>query len=206
MGRSRKKGLKSDLIVKFIAVIAITTLISCVMGTLLINRWTMGQAESTVRNSLNTAREVLNHRLELIRNAVSFTSSKSRLRDGLAKRDRADLELYLRDVRGESALDILGVADAQGVVVLRAGNPGCFSDRIAPDTIVAKALSSGKTISSVEVVPYETILKEGPELAARCVMKEAPPTASPAAMVLMSASPVLKDGKSRWECSGAERS
>ena len=46
MNWPKKRGLKSDLIVKFITVIALTTLISCVMGTLLINKWTVGQAES----------------------------------------------------------------------------------------------------------------------------------------------------------------
>jgi len=189
---SMKRGLKSDLIVRFIAVIAITTLISCVMGTLLINKWTIGQAESTVRNSLNTAREVLDNRLEHIANTVRFTSSTNRLQEALAKKDRADLRQYLEKVRDENALDILDVADARGNVVLRASNPGSASDSVALTTTVGLALTSGKTISSVEYVPYQTMEKEGEELAARCVINS---PSSTAAMVLMSASPVLKDGK-----------
>ncbi len=187
---SMKRGLKSDLIVKFIAVIAITTLISCVMGTLLINKWTMGQAESRIRNSLNTAREVLNNRLEHITNTVRFASSTNRLLEALHKKNRADLQRYLEEVRDQNALDILDVADAQGNVVLRASNPGSTSDSVALTTIIGRALTSGKTISSVEIMPYETIEKEGEEIAARCLM----PT-STSAMVLMSASPILKDGK-----------
>ena len=187
---SMKRGLKSDLIVKFIAVIAITTLISCVMGTLLINKWTMGQAESRIRNSLNTAREVLNNRLEHITNTVRFASSTNRLLEALHKKNRADLQRYLEEVRDQNALDILDVADAQGNVLLRASNPGSTSDSVALTTIIGRALTSGKTISSVEIMPYETIEKEGEEIAARCLM----PT-STSAMVLMSASPILKDGK-----------
>lgn len=187
---SMKRGLKSDLIVKFIAVIAITTLISCVVGTLLINKWTIGQTESRIRNSLNTAREVLGHRLENIRNTVRFASSNNRLLEALHKKSRADLQQYLEKVRGENALDILDVADAQGNVVLRASNPGSTSDSVALTTTVGLALTSGKTVSSVEIMPYETIEKEGEEIAARCLM----PT-STSAMVLISASPILKDGK-----------
>ena len=187
-----RRGLKSNLIVKFIAVIAITTLISCVMGTLLINKWTVGQAESRVRNSLNTAREVLGHRLEDIRNTVRFTSSNNRLLEALRKKDRADLQRYLQEVRGENALDILDVADERGHVVLRASNPGMAEDRVAPETIVGRALASGKTISSVEIVPYETIERDGEALAARCVIESA---SSSAAMVLMSASPIFRGGK-----------
>jgi two-component system NtrC family sensor kinase len=190
MSWSIKRGLKSDLIVKFIAVIAITTLISCVVGTLLINKWTVGQAESRIRNSLNTAREVLGHRLENIGNTVRFTSSNNRLLEALAKKDRAELQRYLEKVRGENALDILDVADSRGTVVFRASNPDRTEGSVARETIVGLALASGKTISSIEIVPYETIAKEGEEIAARCLM----PT-STAAMVLMSASPIIKDGK-----------
>ena len=85
MSRSTR-GLKSDLIVKFIAVIALTTLVSCVLGTLLINKWTVGQAESRVRSSLNTGREVLDNRLENISNTVRFASSKNRLLVALRKK------------------------------------------------------------------------------------------------------------------------
>jgi two-component system NtrC family sensor kinase len=187
-----KRGLKSNLIVKFIAVIAITTLISCVVGTLLINKWTMGQAESGVRNSLNTAREVLGHRLENISTTVRFASSNNRLLEALRKKDRVDLQQYLEKVRGENTLDILDVADERGKVVLRASNPGAIEDSVATETIIGRALASGKTISSVEIVPYETIEKDGEALAARCVMESA---SSAAAMVLMSASPILRDGK-----------
>ena len=154
MSWSLRRGLKSNLIVKFIAVIAITTLISCVMGTLLINKWTMGQAESVVRNSLNTAREVLGHRLENIRNTVRFASSNNRLLEALRKKDRAELQRYLEEVRRENELDILDVADERGNVVLRASNPGAMKDRVGAETIIRRPLTSGKTVSSVEIVPY----------------------------------------------------
>jgi two-component system NtrC family sensor kinase len=192
MSWSLRRGLKSNLIVKFIAVIAITTLISCVMGTLLINKWTMGQAESVVRNSLNTAREVLGHRLENIRNTVRFASSNNRLLEALRKKDRAELQRYLEEVRRENELDILDVADERGNVVLRASNPGAMKDRVGAETIIRRPLTSGKTVSSVEIVPYETIEKDGEALAARCLINSA---SSSGAMVLMSASPIRRDGK-----------
>jgi two-component system NtrC family sensor kinase len=194
MIRSRKKGLKANLIVKFIAIIALTTLISCVMGTLLINKWTMGQAESRAKNSLNTGREVLNNRLENIRNTVRFTAAKKRLLAALRNNNRADLQQYLEDVRNESGLDILNVADSQGRVVAMANNPACVADRIGRETMIGGALASGETISSVEILPYEALRKEGDELAARCV-SDARSVPLTAAMVLMSASPVFQDGK-----------
>ena len=59
------------------------------------------------------------------------------------------------------------------------------------ETTIGRALASGKTISSFETLPYEAIEKEGEELAARCLMS----SSSTSAMVLMSASPILKGGK-----------
>jgi hypothetical protein len=47
-----KIRLKSKLITSFTAVILITGIISAVIGTYLINKWTIGQAQDRIRNSL----------------------------------------------------------------------------------------------------------------------------------------------------------
>ena len=93
--------LKSQLLTNFVAVIFTTTLISCVIGTLLINKWTMGQAQDRVSNSLNSAREVLDHRLENIENSVHLASSTAVIRDALSRNDPMRARGYLEDMRKE---------------------------------------------------------------------------------------------------------
>ena len=184
-----QRGLKSELVIKFIAVIAITTLISCFVGTLLINKWTMGQAESNVRNALNSARYVLYHRLENILNTVQFSSSQNKLHAALSKGDRAGLQRYLEEVRKEGGLDILNVTDAKGNVMLRAGNPGQSGDNLAGDAVVGRALTSGKAVSSLEAWSREAVAREGRNAESRCSVTSSP--SEPAAMVLVAASPII---------------
>src|SRR4030042_567539 len=113
-----RKTLKSQLLKNFIAVISITTLISCFIGTFLIDKWTMGQAQDRVSNSLNSAMEVL---------------------------------------------------DQKGEVVLRSSNPALVGGSIGNDDFVRNVILSGSTGSSIEIIPYEAIRKEGEKIASRCV-------------------------------------
>ena len=198
-----QRGLKSELVIKFIAVIAITTLISCFVGTLLINKWTMGQAESNVRNALNSARYVLYHRLENILNTVQFSSSQNKLHAALSKGDRAGLQRYLEEVRKEGGLDILNVTDAKGNVMLRAGNPGQSGDNLAGDAVVGRAFTSGKAVSSLEAWSREAVAREGRDAESRCSVTSSP--SEPAAMVLVAASPIISpEGRVLGVLCGAE--
>ncbi len=198
-----QRGLKSELVIKFIAVIAITTLISCLVGTLLINKWTMGQAETNVRNALNSARYVLYHRLENILNTVQFSSSQNKLHAALSKGDRAGLQRYLEEVRKEGGLDILNVTDGKGNVILRAGNPGQSGDNLAGDAVVGRALTSGKAVSSLEAWSREAVAREGRDAESRCLATSSP--SEPAAMVLMAASPIISaEGRVLGVLCGAE--
>ena len=202
MGWSRM-GLRSELIVKFIAVIVITTLISCFMGTLLINKWTMGQAETNVRSALSSATYVLYHRLESVRNTVYFTSSQNRFLAALSAHDRPALQRYLEKVRKEGGLDILNVIDREGNVVLRAGNQGTYGDNMSKDAVIGRVLASGKGVSSLEAWPREAVAKEGWEVESRCAGTSSP--AGPAAMVLVAASPIVsRDGRTEGVLCGAE--
>jgi len=192
-----KTTLKRQLLVRFVAVILTTGVVSCVIGTVLINKWTMGQAEDRVGNSLNAAREVINHRLENIESTVRFASSTALVRDALPDKDRSRVRGYLEDLRKKGGLDTLDLADEKGTVLLRSSNPGVAGDIALNDETVQKALSSRATASSIEVVPYGLIRKEGETLASQCAIhrdgpaKEEQSGATPV-MVLMSASPVFQ--------------
>ena len=81
-----KPTLKSQLIKRFVAVIFLTSLISSLVGVFLINRWTVGQAQDRVSNALNSAREILNHRLENIKSSVYFSSFRTSIQKELLKK------------------------------------------------------------------------------------------------------------------------
>ena len=199
-----KPTLKSQLIQRFVAVIFLTSLISSLAGVFLINRWTVGQAQDRVSNALNSAREILNHRLENIKSSVYFSSFRTSIQKELSKKNRVVLKEILGGIRKEGQIDILTITDEKGRVVLRARNPEVFGDSVVQDGIIKEVLTTSKTVSSVEIFPYERIQKEGEDLAQQCVIRftdvpETKPRKGPAqgsAMVLISASPVLsEDGK-----------
>ncbi len=193
-----KRTLKLQLILRFIAVIWIITIVCSIMGTLLINKATMGQAEESAIASLSSAREFLTNRLENFESFFYSVSSRNTIRDALSGRDRARLAEYLEDIREKGRFDILNITDEKGRVVLRTGNPSVFGDDVSADDVVKKALSSGVTASAIDVIPYETVEKEGPEIARRCLNgplqkgeKDSAPAVPGPALALISASPIL---------------
>ena len=200
-----KTTLKSQLIKRFVAVIFLTSLISSVVGIFLIDRWTVGQAQDRVSNSLNSAREILNHRLENIKTSIYFSSFRTSIQEGLSKKDRMALKEILGGIRKEGQIDLLTITDDKGKVVLRGRNPLVFGDDASNNEIVKEVLTTQKTVSSVEILPYESIQKEGEDLAQQSIIKsvETPEIKSRkgpeqgSAMVLISASPIL-DGAGKF--------
>ena len=200
-----KTTLKSQLIRRFVAVIFLTSLVSSLVGIFLIDKWTVGQAQDRVNNSLNSAREILNHRLENIKTSVYFSSFRATIQEGLLKKDRVALKEILGGIRKEGQIDLLTITDDKGKVVFRARNPVVFGDDVSDGGIVKEVLATRKTISSIEIFPYESIQKEGEDLAQQSIIKfvetpEVKPRKGPepgSAMVLISASPIL-DGAGKF--------
>ncbi len=199
-----KTTLKSQLIRRFVAVIFLTSLISSLVGIFLINKWTVGQAQDRVSSALNSAREILYHRLENIKNSVYFSSFRASAGEALSKKNRIVLREILESIRKESQIDILTITDEKGNVVLRARNPEVFGDNVTPNEIIKEVLATQKTVSSIEIIPYKNIQKEGENLAQQSFIKfaeaaETQPRKGPeqgSAMILISASPILDgDGK-----------
>ena len=102
----------------------------------------------------------------------------------------------------------------KGEVVLRSTNPALLGGSTGNDDFVRNVILSGTTGSSIEIIPYEAIRKEGEEIASRCVMnrtekaKSGQPGEGPramSAMVLVSASPILgADGRTIGVLYGGE--
>jgi len=201
-GMCMRTTLKLQLIARFIAVIWITTFVCAIMGTLLINKGTVGQAQDSVTASLDSAREVLNNRLENLESSLYFASSRSSIRAALERKDRLSLAGYLEDIKEKGRFDILDITDGRGNVVLRASNPSLFGDSAMNDDIVKEALVTRSTASAMDVIPYDIVKKEGSQIAGRCLIgpvqgsgpREARPAggSAVAALALMSASPILR--------------
>ncbi|MBW1997541.1 MAG: cache domain-containing protein [Deltaproteobacteria bacterium] len=199
-----KTTLKAQLIRRFVAVVCITGVVSSLVGTLLLNKWTVGQAEEHVKNSLNAAREILNSRLEIISTVIYLSSVANTLKEALSERDRQLLLKYLQHMRVKWDMDILTITDEDGTVLLRARNPNALGDSVASNRIIRRVLSTRKQVSSVEIVPYEELEREGKDIALRCQTKlvetpKAKPVKRPevrSGMVLMSASPIFDKKRS----------
>ncbi|MDO9516666.1 MAG: ATP-binding protein, partial [Methanosarcinaceae archaeon] len=134
---------------------------------------------------------------------VVYTSGFSRIRDSMISNNSEMLRQNLDDIYYEmfsDKIDILTVTDNNGIVVARARNPALFGDSMADNDFISLALT-GTTVSSVEIITREELLKENRSLADQAYMEFTPtPKAKPrpenkstSGMVLIAAAPVYDD-------------
>ena len=196
-----KPCLKTKLIISFITIIIVTGTVASIIGSLLISRWTVNQAQSRVRNDLNAAREVLAQRLENIKTAVYFTTLRTCIKEGLVNNDRKLLEKYLQPVRIKGNMDILTITDKYGNVILRTRNLKAFGDNQYDNKIVSEVLSCKEAVASPVIIPREGLLKESKDLAEKADIKFIyTPKAKPreeeketSGMMLIAAVPIFAD-------------
>jgi two-component system NtrC family sensor kinase len=170
-----KFNLKTKLITSFTIIIVITGLITAIVGTLLISQGVLNQVEDKVRTDLNSAREILNHRIHNIESAVYFATLRSVIKDSVLKEDRKTLKKYLQEIKEAGNIDILNATDRRGRVILRLHNPEVFGDSQAHDQLIKKVLLEKRHVASPVLIRYEDLVKEGDEFM-RCAHIEYPQT------------------------------
>jgi two-component system NtrC family sensor kinase len=198
--RSPRFSLRTKLILSFLAIIIVGGLLSLVVGSQIIRRTLISQAQDKVRHDLSSAWMVFNGKLNDIKNIVRMTAARESLSD-LLRMNQIDILLkYLSRVRVENGLDVLTLLDHQGRVLLRTSSPKNAGDDQSRDEIARRALERG-IIAAPQIVPREELLKESDALAAQALITFIPtPRASPHAedretsgMMLKAAAPILNE-------------
>ncbi len=158
----------------------------------LINAWIVGQAQSRVRNDLNTARTVLAHENTRIANIVRLTGSSGDLAEQLAANDLAGLDDMLAAVRTREGFDLLTLTDRNGNTLI----PRSGAGTARPLPFVSQVLA-GEHYSGSILLNQQQLRAEGNDLARRAVIlaptndKEPSQVLEERGMILIGASPVF---------------
>ena len=158
----------------FTGIVIMLGLINAVIGTFLISQRVMNQVQDKVRIDLNTAREIVNSRIEYIQGTIYLSSFRNCIRDGLVKKDRQSRESLkecLEQVRKAGDMEMAAITDNKGVVILRAHNHGCFGDNQSGDQIVSRVLDSKEIVAGHVIVSCEELQKEGEQFSNRAHIK-----------------------------------
>lgn len=180
-------SLKTKLVMGYSLIIAMTGMITMIIGTFLISRSVINQAQESVRTDLNSSGAMLRNRLAMIQNTVQLTTFVTKYagvyRKALIHENRETLRYGLDQVRKNADIPIITVTDNTGRVVFRAGNPDRFGDDQSHDSLVAEVTAKRKAAASAVIVSRQELLKEGVAL----------PSGQRSGMMLKAAAPVFDD-------------
>ena len=190
--------LRKRLFLSFASVIVALTLLGSIVGTYLINRAVVDEAQNRIRLDLRAAWAVYNGELKGIRDVLRLASRIERIRKWIGGRDRESLQALLEEIRLEYGWDFLSLADRAGRVLARGRYPYSSGDDRSRDPVIRRALR-GEEVAATQIVPAGVLDLEGENLRKTAYMVFEPtPKAKPrsgseetAGMVLVAAVPVL---------------
>mgnify|MGYP000377392221 CR=1 FL=1 len=196
-GRRLSIGVK--LVLSYLLIIIIAVIVFIVVGTQLVGRLILSEAQASVTNALNTAREILYGRLNDVHDVVRLTADRFFLRNALLSGRIEEAAAELARVARSEGLDFLTVTDAAGRVLLRTSNPGVTGDYRNHDPLLAAARMRKVPVAAVSVMAGADLRLESPLLADLAYIRFVPtPRARPrpeteetAGMVLETVAPIL---------------
>lgn len=191
--------IATKLVISYLLIIGVTIVVFAVVGTHLIGRIIMSEAQASVRNNLNAGREILHGRLDHVNDVIRLTAGRFFLKDAMPSGRTDQIANELGRIREGERLDVLTVTDRSGNVLLRTSNPQLAGDNVRHDELVAAVLRSRKPVAGVSLVPSADLRRESPALAEQAHFKIIEtPRAAPreaaeetAGMMLKAAAPIL---------------
>ena len=165
--RHMRVTIATKLIVGFLLVCLIVGITFGVVGIHIIGGLVVEEAQEKVRTDLNVAREIYLNHLERISDKVRFVANRFSVRDGMVQHDRTKLLGMLASVREREKLDVLGIVDAFGRVMLRTSNPASFGDDQSGDSLIAHVMKSHEPVAASCIMTGDQLRKESTALAER---------------------------------------
>jgi len=166
--------ISTKLIVGFLLVCLIVGITFGVIGVHIIGGLVVDEAQEKVRTDLNVAREIYLNHLDRIGDKVRFVAGRTFVRDGSSSKDRDKVVEALAAFRERERLDVLGVTDSKGAVVVRVTNPAVFGDDQGQDPLIARVLQSREPAAFTCLVTGDQLRKESPALAERARFEVVP--------------------------------
>jgi two-component system, NtrC family, sensor kinase len=194
----RKLSLSAKLISSYLIILGVGGVAITVVGSTIVSRTIMAEAERTVRHDLAIARTVLGQEIQSIRLGLEIAAAGVAIPHFLAAGDTAAALDFMARVGGSAGLDFVSLADAGGRVQLRARPATMRGDDARAIHAVAEALDRARPVAGAEVLAPDVLGRENPLLPGRAAIPLTPtPWARPQerdrltdAMVLIAAVPV----------------
>jgi two-component system NtrC family sensor kinase len=197
-----RSSIKARLIKSFTVAILIPSVVTAVVGVMMIRKQVYVQAQARVTSDLESAKEIYKNYLERLKDSLRIHATRMVVYGALDRRDSSSLGPEMERIRAAERLDILTLTDASGKVFYRTCNPSLLGDDGRGDIFVQHVLQNKAPASSTDIVPQSQLLKESQKLADQASMEITPTRmASPSGktriesgMMLKGAAPVFTAG------------
>ncbi len=194
-------SLRTRLVVGISTAIVTTGLISMFVGAWLIGKVLSDHAQDKARHDLNAAKLIYQAALNEVRDKVRLTAANPPLQDALSVKIPETLAAELERVRVRESLDILGVTDLSGRVLLRARNPKLSGDSLAADPVIRGVIAGQAVLAATVLADPQALQRESRALARQARITilppsgvtEGPPQIEESGMLLKAAAAIFGD-------------
>ena len=163
--------LRGRIVMSLISVVAISGGVSTFIGGYLLQQHLGQEARNRVRQDLNAAHVFYEQRLEVMEDALGYTTLGERFSHSVAAKDLSYISARLNRVRQSANLDVLLATDYTGRVIYRAHNPDLSGDFLADNRLIGSVLKGEEVISGTLLVSVEKLSKEAPALMERAAIQ-----------------------------------
>ena len=170
-------SIRFRLTIAAIAVILVANSLLSFLALQYLGRVWMGEVQTRVGRNLNSARAAYQSHAEVIAAFLQATARDRTLVAAATRNDRTILETMLHDLGVSKTMDFVGLVDARGKVICRAGSRQNGED-LSADPLVAQVLHQHRAANGTIVLSHSRLLAEGPELADRAAIRVIPTEAA----------------------------
>jgi two-component system NtrC family sensor kinase len=165
----RDLSLRVKITLAFILLVLLGASVSISIGSGIITRAMLGEAQKRVSTGLEAARMMYEARLDRARQSVVRCAASTPLLREIEGARREHLGALLASLRSDNALDFAGFADAAGHLVSSAGEEEALSGGGADEALIRSALA-GETVASTAVLDAAALAREGKSLAQQALL------------------------------------
>jgi len=190
--------IHAKLMLAFVLVIVFLGTVFLVIGVQLTGNRVLVEAQDKVRNDLNAARVIYESQLQKISAVVCYTADRGILREAVPNENLDEIYEELVKVGNIAGLDILGVTNKYGKVLLRAHNPEIKGDDLGHHGFIESAMHTEGCVTSTVLFSQYELEKESSTLAeqAQITLIDTPlarpleKTEETSGMMMIAASPI----------------
>lgn len=158
--------LKRRIYLNFVLLVVIFAVVGSILGSFLIGRTAVDEAQRSVGLNLRSAWSVIQSEFEALRTLVSVLGTGERVAMAYFGQDPSVCRSSLEAVRRQCGLDFLSLTDQHGRVVLRTLDPYNVGDDLSLDPFVKAALK-GNATSGFASLSAQRLRAEGGDLEER---------------------------------------